>query len=114
MRNSYTLATHHDNTLLVEGLVLTLCNGNVISIVPHCWNKYKAQYVDTTKDFIWEAEWFKQKLYEENGDGEYTYKYLLCSEYPVSDCYYDSQEDKFSFHFTYENLIAYINEQLNK
>lgn len=111
IRNSHKVAIEYES-LVVEGILLTLCDGSVISAVQHCWNKLNDTYLDVTNDFIWQTDSFKEKLRSENGDGYYEYRYFACAEYPGNECLYDPSSDKYSFHYSYTLLLEYFNKKL--
>lgn len=111
LRNSHKVTIKFDS-LMVEGILMTLYNGSVISFVIHCWNKLNDTYLDVTNDFVWQTDSFKEKLRSENGEGNYEYRYFACAEYPGDECYFDPSSDKYSFHYSYVDLLDYLDKDL--
>lgn len=107
--NAY-LAAGATNNLIVEGLLMTLNDGKVNSIVRHSWNKCGDNYYDVTKDYVWTTNEFQQKL-RQTFPGNISYKYFSCYEC-VADEYICN--GSIEFMYDYSALIKYISKKTTK
>lgn len=102
----YTAVTTND--LIVEGILMILENGKVISIVRHGWNKHDDSYYDITKDYVWTKKEFQQKL-QKQIQGDISYKYFSCNENKADEY---NNVGNIEFKYDYNMLIKSLLEQI--
>lgn len=101
--NAYYTAVN-TNDLIVEGILMTLENGNVISIVRHSWNKHDDSYYDVTKDYVWAKKDFQQEL-QKRAKGKISYKYYSCNENKANEY---NNAGRIEFKYDYDMLINFF------
>lgn len=107
IENSYEFAILN-NCKMIEGVLLTEIDDEVVSIEPHCWNKIDERYYDITIDFLLTTEAYKKKI----GNKKVKYIYIECVEYFPQDSGY--QTDISTFYYNYDCLVEYIQSKLEK
>lgn len=107
IENSYRFAMLHD-CKIVEGVLLSIIDGLVDSIQPHCWNYFQSKYYDTTIDCLHSTELYNSMI----GDKKEDLKYFKCVEYSPEESGYDSKCS--TFYYNYDVLIGFIRTSLEQ